>query len=100
MIGFEITINNNFPVSIASRSVQLFLAVNGQNVVILLSGINEQERRLKWAKQILEKGDKINIKVKDLDTITPPVTIEQENLENIKERYLSLKTELEIKGLI
>jgi len=100
MIGFEITINNSFPISIASRTVQLFFTVNDQNVVILSSGIDEQECRLKWKKQILGKGDKINIKIKNLDMITPPVTIEKANLENIKERYFSLKTELEIKGLI
>lgn len=100
MTGFEITLNNNSPVFIAGRSVQLFLAVNGQNIVILPSGIDEQECRLKWEKQILEKGDKISIKVKDLDMITAPATIEKENIENIKERYFSLKTELETKGLL
>ncbi|WFB64869.1 hypothetical protein PZ892_06580 [Sphingobacterium sp. WM] len=100
MIGFEITINNNRPIAIASDSSQLFLTTDQKNIYLFSSGIDRNENRLKWADLKLNKGDRLTIKVKELDMITPPLSIEKEDINYLKETYYRLKAKLEKKGLI
>ncbi|KAA8485065.1 hypothetical protein BDE36_2221 [Arcticibacter tournemirensis] len=100
MIGFEVKINNDIPIKIASQSSQLFLTVIESNVLLLISGTDLSGNRVKWPNQILKSGDKVNIKVKDIQCIDEPSEIKEQNIDYIKERYLDLKAELENKGLI
>lgn len=100
MIGFEITINNNGPIAIASDSSQLFLTTDQKNIYLFSSGIDRNENRLKWADLKLNKGDRLTIKVKELDMITPPLSIEKEDIKHLKETYYRLKAKLEKKGII
>ncbi|MGX5689262.1 S1 domain-containing protein [Arcticibacter tournemirensis] len=100
MIGFEVKINNDTPIKIASQSSQLFITVTESNVLLLISGTDFSWNRLKWPDHILKAGDKVNIKVKDIQCIDEPSEIEERDIDYIKERYLGLKAELENKGLI
>ena len=100
MIGFEIRINDNTTMAIASESSQLFLTVIDDKVFLLSSGTDYSYNILKWPNQILKVGDKVNIKVKDLPIVDKPCTIEEKDINSIKERYFKLKTELKNKGLI
>lgn len=100
MIGFEVRINDDIPIKIASESSQLFITVIESNVFMLISGTDLSWNRLKWSDQVLKAGDKINIKVKDIQLIDEPSEIKEQDIDYIKERYLDLKAELENKGLI
>lgn len=100
MVGFEIKINDNAPISVASDSCLLFVTVIEANVFLLTSGTDSFENRLSWPDQILKVGDKVNIKVKDLKQIDKPSLIREKDIEYVKERYFRLKAELENKGLV
>ncbi|EEI90515.1 hypothetical protein HMPREF0765_3831 [Sphingobacterium spiritivorum ATCC 33300] len=100
MIGFEVKINNNPPIKIASRSSHLFLSTFQNNVLLLMRGIDDNKNTIVWPNQVLKIGDKINVKVKDLDSIEQSFDVKLQDINEIKKRYLSLKLELEKRGLI
>ena len=100
MIGFEVKINNNPPIKIASRSSHLFLSKFQNNVLMLMRGIDDNKNTIVWPNQVLKIGDKINVKVKDLDSIEQSFDVKLQDINEIKKRYLSLKLELEKRGLI
>ena len=99
-MGFEIKINDDITMAIASESSQLFLTVIEDKVFLLTSGTDFSYNKLKWPNQLLKVGDKVNIKVKDLPVVDQPATIDQKDINSLKEKYFKLKTELENKGLI
>lgn len=99
MIGFQITINDTTEIKIGSHSSNVLLMNINDNYILLQYG-DDDKNLLQWAKYELKKGDKINIKVKNLNSISLPYKIEPKNIFNIREDYLNLKTELEKKGLL
>jgi hypothetical protein len=100
MIGFEIKVNNEVPLKIVSNNSQLFITVIENNVFMLMSGTDFSYNLLKWPNKKLKIGDKVNVKVKDIQLATKPFEIREEDISYIKERYFRFKAELEHRGLI
>jgi len=94
MIGFEVMINDTHLMSVAAESSRLFISNIQDTFILMPGGIDDQDNSLRWPHHVLKVGDKINIKVKDLEVINEPNEIVQNDTENIRERYNRLKNRI------
>lgn len=100
MIGFEISINGREPIVAASDYfVFVDLAFGCSSGRIKIKG-SDGLYYLTWLTEKLEVGDKVLIKMVDADKISPVLTIEDCDRNEMKKRYEQLKMELQGKGLI
>lgn len=100
MIGFEIKINCRKPIIAASDNfTSLILAYGYSSDRILIKG-GDDLHYLTWFDRKPEVGDKVLIKVIETDKVSPVLTIEDCDRNEMLERYERLKIELQEKGLI
>ena len=97
MKGFEININGEDSVFVSSDSiVSVELYIDNIDKEIVARGKNTKQQRFIWVRKKLDFGDKIKIKVTEIEAIKScPV-----DRTGLLELYLQLKKELEEKGLI
>lgn len=65
-----------------------------------VSGINSKSYYLNWQKIRLKLGDKIRVSITEIEEITPLVSSEPTDRQEMKQRYYDLKKQLEEKNLI
>lgn len=100
MIGFEISINSREPIVVASDYfVFVDLAFGCFSSRIKIKG-SDGLHNLTWLTEKVEEGDRILIKMVDTDKISPVLTIEDCDCNEMKKRYEQLKMELKGRGLI
>ena len=100
MYGFDIRVNSDPSINIAARCCQLMLTNIDDNILLIMNGIDDKDRKLSWPRLNLKPGDKITVKVKEAELTDQPSKIDNINIEKITEEYQYLKEELEKKGLI
>lgn len=100
MIGFEININGREPIVAASDYfVFADLAFGYSSGRIKIKG-SDVLHYFTWLTEKLEEGDRVLIKMVDTDKVSPVLTIEDCDRNEMKRRYEQLKMELQGKGLI
>lgn len=101
MKGFEININGEKPVFVSSDSiVSVELYIDNIDKEIVASGKDTMQQRFIWVRKKLDFGDKIKIKVAEIEEVTPPIKSYPVDRTGLLELYLQLKKELEEKGFI
>ncbi|WP_455498184.1 hypothetical protein [Coprobacter sp.] len=101
MKGFEININGEDSVFVSSDSiVSVELYIDNIDKEIVARGKNTKQQRFIWVRKKLDIGDKVKIKVTEIEEVTPPIKSCPVDRTGLLELYLQLKKELEEKGLI
>ncbi|MFZ4263761.1 hypothetical protein ACFRAE_17120 [Sphingobacterium sp. HJSM2_6] len=100
MKGFQIIINNNEVINMHCFYSNVIIQQSKSSYFLLLYGGDELKNIFKWNTKILKKGDKISVKVVNLNLGTPPDKTESADISNLKNEYEQLKLELKNKGLI
>ncbi len=74
MKGFEININGEDSVFVSSDSiVSVELYIDNIDKEIVASGKDAMQQRFIWFRKKLDFGDKIKIKVTEIEGVTPPI---------------------------
>ena len=74
MKGFEININGEKPVFVSSDSiVSVELYIDNIDKEIVARGKNTKQQRFIWVRKKLDIGDKVKIKVTEIEEVTPPI---------------------------
>lgn len=100
MIGFEIYINGEKPIIMASDSIISVILRYGYpsgTIISLIGG--DCSNDLIWLKGKPEIGDKIMIKVVETDEVSPCKKMKSDR-ERMIQQYEQLKIKLQEKGLI
>ena len=105
MLEFEISINDSKPLIVSSELLAFAKICYGNAELnldsILVSGADEASRYT-WLYQVASIGDKIRIKVVDVnkDEISSPQTIKNKDREQMTKQFYQLKQELQDKHLL
>ena len=94
MIGLEIRINDEDPITVASDNL---VFVNLLRIMVMGSDLLHY---LTWFDGRPEVGDKVLIRIVDTDKVAPVLTMKDCDRYEIKQWYERLKVELQEKGLI
>lgn len=100
MKALEIRINDQEPIIAATDNltfVNLTYGYRSDRIVIMGNDILHY---LTWYDAKPEKGDKILIKIIEVDEISPVILMKDCDRNEIKKRYEQLKLELQEQGLI
>jgi hypothetical protein len=103
MKGFEIKINDKKVIRAVSDSLTSISIGTGyfpEDNYIYIGGIDSKSDHLTWLDKKLKLGDKIKVKVMEIDRISPLIRKKLSDKNKLKERYDELKRELEDNGLI
>lgn len=103
MLGFEIQINDRKSIIAASdRRMGILMSCNGfAQDGISVFGTNSFFQDLSWYSNGLEEGDRIKIKVVEVDEASPlSGPVKDMDRAMMQEIYHNLKTELMERGLI
>ncbi|WP_140937649.1 hypothetical protein [Sphingobacterium lumbrici] len=100
MKSLKITINNSDIINLNCFYSNVILQRTENFYYLLLFGGDELKNRFRWKTIILREGDKINIKVVNLDIGTAPNKKESVDIHSIKTEFEDLKLELKNKGVI
>lgn len=96
MLGFKITINGEKEISVASDNLVHIMMNAGHGYdIICIDGIDSKSYHLRWYKRKLRLGDKIKIRVTEIDEIDPLLERNPFDRAELIERYYTLKKELE-----
>lgn len=103
MIGAEIQINNDTPVTVATENFSFVLldtAMEPDNTgYIYVHGL-DYSNSYHWLSTVPHQGDKVKIQIVETSTPSPPLKIEKQDRKEMLARYAQLKKELKEKGLI
>ena len=102
MIGFEIIINEEEVIAVASDSlVSVVMSISFLKYNYLsITGMDSKSYHLDWHRRELRIGDKIHVRVAEINKINPLRDRRPSDREEMIKRYYDLKQELEEKGLI
>ncbi|MDR1756414.1 MAG: hypothetical protein LBR65_05570 [Culturomica sp.] len=103
MMGFEIKINNEEAINVASDSlVSILMGIGYDRIDNYLSvkGIDSKSYCLDWYDRELQIGDKIHVRIKEIGNISPLKARRPLDRDDMKKSYYTLKQELEDKGLV
>lgn len=100
MKGFQIIINNDDIINLRSFYSNVILNKIDNSYYLLMYGGDKGKNTFNWETRVLREGDRINIKVLNLDIGTVPNKTESADIYSIKKEYEDLKLELKNKGLI
>lgn len=100
MIGFEININGRKTIVAASDYFVSLILSNGYSSDRIVVKGGDGLHYLTWLAEKPEKGDKVFIRVIETDKVSPVLTMENCDRDEMKERYERLKVELQEKELI
>ena len=100
MKGFEIKINEEIITVASDRVVCVFFHFGDGYEIINVSGSDSKSYHSIWFEKKLQIGDKINVRVAEIDIIPPPIEKCPFDRNELKKRYIELKKELEAEGLI
>lgn len=103
MIGFEVTINNQPPLLIAAER-HVFIRLcnrNGKRGLddMMIRGWNDSEM-FYWIDRKPQKGDRVRVRVVEIESASPAQETQKKDREKMKERYEQLKKELTEQGLL
>lgn len=103
MLGLEIQINNDTPVTVAAENFAfaLFDTAMEQDDTgyIYVHGL-DYSNSYHWLSTVPHQGDKVKIQIVETSTPSPPLKIKKQDRKEMLARYTQLKKELEEKGLI
>ena len=100
MIGLEICINDEDPITVASDNlvfVNLLQGYSSDRIMVMGSDLLHY---LTWFDGRPKVGDKVLIRIVDTDKVAPVLTMKDCDRNEIKQWYERLKVELQEKGLI
>lgn len=101
MIGAEITLEGQSPVTVAADNAYIFIFCGGKVGDSLTAGGSNPTEFLRWFDfRKLHVGDKIKIRIVETEQPSPPLQTKPNDLKQMKQRYEELKAELKAKGLI
>lgn len=111
MLGFEFEINGKKIHAALQEGVVTLIATqiskgNVNSIEIDLKGLNtsdlKEDEMINWYNAQLKEGDEFTVKIKNIDSISPPQASEKRlsDIERKMKSYQLLKEELEKKGLI
>lgn len=102
MLGFEISINDDKPMTVATDSQTfVILSYGTSDCDMLVAGADDAFSYI-WFDKIMQNGDKILIRIIDVgkDEVSSPFKIEKRNRERMKQTFEELKQELLNKQLL
>ena len=102
MLGFEISINDDKPMTVATDSQAfVILSYGTSDCDMLVAGADDAFSYI-WFDKIMQNGDKILIRIIDVgkDEVSSPFKIEKRNRERMKQTFEELKQELLNKQLL
>ncbi|MDR2272479.1 MAG: hypothetical protein LBF27_16350 [Sphingobacterium sp.] len=100
MKGFEITVNNKEKTVAAVHSGFVLITLSSQYSLDIAGGDDKFGVSLQWKKSTLYTGDRVKIIAKDIGVITPAVSVENIDRQNLLAEYHSLKEFLIKQGRI
>lgn len=103
MIGFEIYINDNEPIAAISDSLVTAIISVGYHKgedFIYIGGKDSKSYHLVWLEKKLKIGDKIKIRVTEIDAASSLQKRYPSDRKQMKEEYYDLKKQLEDKSLL
>ena len=101
MIGAEITLEGQSPVTIAADNAYIFISCGGKVGDSLTAGGSNPTEFLRWFNfRELHVGDKIKIRIVETEQASPPPQTKPQSREQRKQRYEELRAGLKAKGLI
>ena len=103
MLGLEIQINNDTPVTVAAENFSFVLLDTAMRQAaagyIYAHGL-DYSNSYHWISVVPRQGDKVKIQIVESPNPSPPVKTEKQDRKEMLARYEQLKKELEDKGLI
>lgn len=99
MLGLEIQINNDTPVTVAAENFSFVLMRQDDTGYIYAHGL-DYSNSYHWISVVPRQGDKVKIQIVESPNPSPPVKTEKQDRKEMLARYEQLKKELEEKGLI
>ena len=100
MIGLEIRINDEDPITVASDNLVFVNLLHGYSSDRIMVMGSDLLHYLTWFDGRPEVGDKVLIRIVDTDKVAPVLTMKDCDRYEIKQWYEWLKVELQEKGLI
>ena len=103
MLGLEIQINNDTPVTVAAENFSFVLLDTAMRPddtgYIYVHGL-DYSNSYHWLSTVPHQEDKVKIQIVETSTPSPPLKIKKQDRKEMLARYTQLKKELEEKGLI
>ena len=103
MKGFEIIVNHEDPIKAATEKALVCTFTmdyrNGSNLLHVIGGDSEMYHAI-WADRKLKIGDKVKIRITEIERTSRPIKRNPSDRDALKERYEQLKKELQEKGVI
>ncbi|MBS4809043.1 MAG: hypothetical protein KH071_14355, partial [Paraprevotella sp.] len=103
MLGLEIQINNDTPVTVAAENFSFVLldtAMRQDDTGYIYAHGLDYSNSYHWLSVVPRQGDKVKIQIVESPNPSPPVKTEKQDRKEMLARYEQLKKELEEKGLI
>lgn len=106
MLGFEIKVNEEDVMHVASEgpsvSVVMFVSQKDDkdSRYMTVGGMDSKLYHFSWTGKIIKSGDKVRIRVVEIDAPDPVVERFPHDRETIRRGYYRMKKELEEHGLI
>lgn len=103
MLGLEIQINNDTPVTVAAENFSFVLldtAMRQDDTGYIYAHGLDYSNSYHWSSVVPRQGDKVKIQIVESPNPSPPVKTEKQDRKEMLARYEQLKKELEEKGLI
>ncbi|WP_281529195.1 hypothetical protein, partial [Paraprevotella clara] len=103
MLGLEIQINNDTPVTVAAENFSFVLldtAMRQDDTGYIYAHGLDYSNSYHWISVVPRQGDKVKIQIVESPNPSPPVKTEKQDRKEMLARYEQLKKELEEKGLI
>ena len=103
MLGLEIQINNDTPVTVAAENFSFVLldtAMRQDDTGYIYAHGLDYSNSYHWISVVPRQGDKVKIQIVESPNPSPPVKTEKQDRKEMLARYEQLKKELEEKGFI
>lgn len=103
MLGFEIKVNDGKLLRVASDgvlSVVMHVGENPEYDYMNVGGMDSRLYHFSWFGKDMESGDKVIIRVTEIDDTDPVLERFPHNRELVIKHYFQMKKELEEQGLI
>ena len=97
MKGLEIIINNEkiFASSDCVVAISIGAGCRSEDNFVIIEGIDSKSYFLTWLNTKLKIGDKIKVRVTEIDFVTPVILKRPSDRKELIKRYYELKNELE-----
>ena len=102
MKGFEIKINDEMINASSDNSVCIYVEAGcgSEGNFVIIRGMDSKSYHLSWLNARLAIGDKIKVRVTEIENVSPIISKRPSDREELIKEYYDLKDELENDKLI